>query len=398
MRKKTPKFEDKLFIRLEIRYILNTLYICIFLTILLILFYFIFYVFELYQAITYIAICGYFMFSTTAFIIILITTKYILFKLQSYLMSDGGDQAFNRGRSMSRTLFSMDISINSKPKEGTSFLERLGSISAGYQMELSQASNTTTMMSVSVIGNRELKEEEKIDNVLKVEKNIFREKNSIHLRDVLKNEASFLSFMRHLRYEFSVENLLFFYEISYFRKYIKSYFSKYLKIKNVSGGKKNEFIFPCNLAKPLLIYDLFYEENFLNEKKSNLSGSDESLEAIIIKIDDETVDDERKISGNEESIFREDLKEKAHQIYEKYIRVGSEFEINISFSLRNGYIFLFANYEEWMEMDAGQMSINDLYELFETCMLEIFRFLMQSFTRYKLEHKQQLSKLKSNKI
>ena len=73
----------------------------------------------------------------------------------------------------------------------------------------------------------------------------------------------------------------------------------------------------------------------------------------------------------------DDYKEIASQLYEKYIRVGSEWEININYRDRNKYIQLF---------EVNGVSSDDkqeLYVIFDICIKQMFGLLFGTFTRFK---------------
>ena len=74
---------------------------------------------------------------------------------------------------------------------------------------------------------------------------------------------------------------------------------------------------------------------------------------------------------------REDYQVMAFDLYEKYIRVSAEWEININYRDRNKY----------KEAFEGKNIISDdkkeLYVLFDTCLKQMFSLLLGSYTRFK---------------
>merc|ERR1712130_172914 len=70
----------------------------------------------------------------------------------------------------------------------------------------------------------------------------------------------------------------------------------------------------------------------------------------------------------------EKFKSIAHELYDKYIKINAEFEVNISYSLRLEYVKL--NKNEW------EMEPMELMQVFEKVMMESIAFMRQSFDRY----------------
>ena len=76
-----------------------------------------------------------------------------------------------------------------------------------------------------------------------------------------------------------------------------------------------------------------------------------------------------------------DAKKKAHLLYEKYIKIGSEFEINISASMRQELMDLLDDKDDLMNSDIG---LADMVLLFENPKKEMKMLLSYSFTRMRL--------------
>ena len=75
-----------------------------------------------------------------------------------------------------------------------------------------------------------------------------------------------------------------------------------------------------------------------------------------------------------------DLKIKAHNIYKKYIAVGSELEINISWDARSKLIDILEDLPSLISMDGIRM--NDLFIIFDECKSEVWQLMMGSFFRF----------------
>merc|ERR1711879_149886 len=75
------------------------------------------------------------------------------------------------------------------------------------------------------------------------------------------------------------------------------------------------------------------------------------------------------------------LKESGHKLYEKYIANGSEFEINISGSMRNAVNALMSDHDTWMAME---MSGEDLCDIFDDAIGEMNVLLSHSLQRFQV--------------
>ena len=76
----------------------------------------------------------------------------------------------------------------------------------------------------------------------------------------------------------------------------------------------------------------------------------------------------------------------AMDLYRKYIRVASEWEININYRDRNKYIRLFE--DEGIDIDDKMK----LYKIFDICIKQMFSLLLGSFTRFKHTKQYQMIK------
>ena len=68
----------------------------------------------------------------------------------------------------------------------------------------------------------------------------------------------------------------------------------------------------------------------------------------------------------------------AHRLFQKYIRQGAEFEVNISFVMRLEYTRTDEN--------GWNMEAMDLVQVFDNVIKEMLGFMRQSFFRYKERH------------
>ncbi len=73
------------------------------------------------------------------------------------------------------------------------------------------------------------------------------------------------------------------------------------------------------------------------------------------------------------------LKKSAHKLYEKYIKVGSEFELNIISKLRNRFIASMDNFEQF---EKKKMTEEDFFDLFTPIINEMYSLQGYSFIRF----------------
>eukprot|EP01084_Bolivina_argentea_P021643 40209_1 len=92
-----------------------------------------------------------------------------------------------------------------------------------------------------------------------------------------------------------------------------------------------------------------------------------------------------KYGASKEEVLRE-YKMKAHHLFEKYIYNGHGeclYEININYNMRKRLIHLMRNKEEWICEGSNNVSFDELYTLFDDCILEMYDLMCHSFARFK---------------
>ena len=87
-------------------------------------------------------------------------------------------------------------------------------------------------------------------------------------------------------------------------------------------------------------------------------------------------------SDNIDEKFLYDAKIKAYNLYNKYVRVGSEYEINVAAKLRMKLINIYDNFDNLMNLN---ISLKDIFLSFEGSKKEMFVLLRFSLTRWKKE-------------
>ena len=90
------------------------------------------------------------------------------------------------------------------------------------------------------------------------------------------------------------------------------------------------------------------------------------------------------------------IKAKIYKFYLKYIRINSEFEINILDSTRKGIIDKMKDYHGWMN-DTYYDEVG-LYHFYDGCIHEMKLLLIASFKRFKEYHKDDLLEIFADHI
>ena len=86
----------------------------------------------------------------------------------------------------------------------------------------------------------------------------------------------------------------------------------------------------------------------------------------------------------------------SRDLFVKYIEIGSEWEINISYSARNKYIHLMDDEDIWLNEMNEYNDLMILYELFDECIMEMISLMKSAFSRFKQEDKFLLLQSKSD--
>eukprot|EP01084_Bolivina_argentea_P282974 484527_1 len=170
-----------------------------------------------------------------------------------------------------------------------------------------------------------------------------KKEKKIGLKQLLSTNKGIHRFAAHITKEISVECLLSYIEFSQFEEFC---INKFISAQELEQLKRFDFIcFPNNIP---------------------ISGIIESN------------------SVNKEEIFASDLRIMAHLIYEKYVRVGAEFEININSDDRKKLREALGDLE--ICLSENSVTITEIVMLFEKARMEMYRFLLFSFRRFKQDN------------
>merc|ERR1712087_688640 len=76
-------------------------------------------------------------------------------------------------------------------------------------------------------------------------------------------------------------------------------------------------------------------------------------------------------------------REMAWRLWDKYIRSGAEFEINVAYSTRNACAGWMRNGDHWLDGNVQAVGDTELFHIFDHCISVCFSFCSHSFTRFK---------------
>ena len=168
-------------------------------------------------------------------------------------------------------------------------------------------------------------------------------------RDIFTNEENVDLFAQHLLEEYSIEVLLSYIEFIQYKSLFKDQYYSTHK----TGNKLETYFFEIDVTKlkyvpeSSIIYNSFNDNNIISN-----------------------------------------FKNMAWELFNKYVKKGVLYEVNISSSLKRHYYHLFKmdmdgnindSYNEWMNTDINP---DDLYSIYDSCIHEMYKFLRDSSMRF----------------
>ena len=170
-----------------------------------------------------------------------------------------------------------------------------------------------------------------------------------NMKNILSNEESFDLFIKHCSNEHCLECILSVIEFIQFKKKIYDYCKE--NNQDLDDEYNKYLILPSNCPQSIIVYP--NDENIINE------FSNKYYKLI------------------------------AYKLYNKYIKVGSKFEINLAYQDRKKYLRLMDNYGEWI-LELKYSSNIKLFNLFDLCIKEMCCLLLSSFIRFKKSNQYQI--------
>eukprot|EP01084_Bolivina_argentea_P112987 201464_1 len=182
--------------------------------------------------------------------------------------------------------------------------------------------------------------------------------HEIDLFEILKHNNGYQYFMEHLMSEINYECLLSFTEMVQFKIAMKDTLTNYLYVHSL----------PVNTGSSKTIKDilLFQFSDIV------------PLSSIIYK---EIVEELKDESKKQEVIQK--FKQKAYDLFVKYIYdpcKTCEYEINISYSMRDPLIRQLKHYNDWMHSEINE---RELFCLYDECIIEMYDLMHDGFVRFK---------------
>ena len=174
----------------------------------------------------------------------------------------------------------------------------------------------------------------------------------MNVKEILKDDKLFDGFMQHLIKEFCMENLLGLIEFVQFKKKVIEVYN--INDEQVVNHETNEYEFPASVPLSDIVY----------------GHSEEKMEIDTIQRADTIEDSEVK------------FKIMARDLYKKYLRSNSEFELNLSSKVRTRMDGLIGIYDEWIVRDYDELQ---MAKVFDSCILELTALLRGSKDRFDFE-------------
>ena len=187
---------------------------------------------------------------------------------------------------------------------------------------------------------------------------------NLPLKDILKHDQLFQSFMNVLSIELSNELLLALIELTQYYEYIH----KYLRTNNVliqSDINKPEPImesisFPDNIPQSYIVHQ---KSSFNSQNPNTLNVNNDNTVSC---------SSPSRIHIN---AFLKECKQKAYELYKKYITKGATLQVNISYKSRKKLDII-------MKKDMKGCDLNELLFIFDDVCNEIYSLMNDSYQRF----------------
>ena len=133
-----------------------------------------------------------------------------------------------------------------------------------------------------------------------------------------------------------------------------------------------------------------FQQYIIAQNKDNDKIQEETLKKLKMIIFPSSIP-MSKIVGEDITLFKfnnlknhaYEYKLKAHKLFNKYIKIGSEFEINLSYQQRNSWMGMMSTTSNLWSFMHIKVDLNELLLLIEQCKLTMTKLLDHSLTRFK---------------
>ena len=237
--------------------------------------------------------------------------------------------------------------------------------------------------------------------------------NGVHLsvREILADNHLIQSFMDHLIHEFSAENLLALIEFQQFRIHLMDKYGSKVFVPDTTDGDDVVLELAETVPKSDIVYSPTVLGFNIRSKKSlsNLStksASNSKLKGVLVQTSSDQPNGVNSNTDNgtggelqmtEQQSERFDalnaFQIKALQLYNKYVRRGAEFQINLSFDVHHSLdSFMLSMVKDHIMTGSTEMNPVELAFVFDHAMKELLLLLNDSKSRFNC----QKLKLESN--
>jgi len=191
--------------------------------------------------------------------------------------------------------------------------------------------------------------------------------SALSLTDILQGGALIQLFMQFLIDEFSQEVLLSLIEFKQFKAYAVQRLGKQINEERTTEMETD------------------------TRTMSMISTRDTTRMALSVHLPETLPQSSIVHSAPESGTSTEnELKRKAFLLFKKYIRRGSELEINVDYQTRAKFNSLMEDCEEWMQ---SHIEVIDLIDLFDQPMAEMMRLMGYSKSRFRVDSASPIVKL-----
>eukprot|EP01083_Nonionella_stella_P150531 479693_1 len=179
------------------------------------------------------------------------------------------------------------------------------------------------------------------------------EEMSEHINDDLSTflgtMSHFQQFSKHLNQESCMECLLFLVEATQWKQYFSALLLPHAETHRISAALDLNIELPAELPLSKIVF-----------------ACEERVNDAQLDVND----------------IMEECKQSAYLLYQKYIKEGSIYEINISFAMRNTLIRHFDDHDRWMKDDS--VNTEDLIHVFMEATNEMYYLMKPSYFRFQL--------------
>ena len=331
----------------------------------------------------------------------LLHSKWVLYKLKRVLNDNTLiAREYNRNTSLSGMLKNLASSSRSSRASRSSRVSRSSRASATHTRSyLSDRENQANTMREIEEGDKiiepiishhvQISQEVKEKNQLKVKLKLKRQKSqdtkkkkdidsfNIGLNDIISHKKGIDLFMVHLARELSTECLLSIIEFIQFQNYLFQQTKIMLNDGDNNGDNDgdNDYDELMNVMDEMEMELLQTKcEIRLPHTIPNSDAFDEEL------FDNDNDNDDGTIAKYDETRLILNGKKIAYKIYQKYVKIGADYEINVHSRTRRKLMQEMDDFQDWILND--QVDLLVLFHLFEQCFAEMVALLNGCLTRF----------------